>query len=138
MATCFRATEWIFDFSYVFIQKKKKLNGEVFNFGPKSNQNEKVISLINKLNKSSKLFFKNNLKIKKGKLYESGLLKLNCNKAKKLLSWEANLNFNQLINFISEWYICYFNKKKKLLQLSINQIKNFEKIARENKISWSS
>ena len=67
----------------MFLSKKKKLNGEVFNFGPKSNQNEKVISLINKLNKSSKLFFKNKLKIKKGKLYESGLLKLNCNKAKK-------------------------------------------------------
>ncbi len=119
------------------LSKKKNLNGHAFNFGPKSNQNEKVISLINKINKSSKLFSKNKIKITDGKLYESGLLKLNCSKAKKLLLWEANLNLYELINFISEWYICYHKKRKELLEFSINQIKNFEKIAKNNKIYWS-
>ena len=116
---------------------KNELNGQVFNFGPKSSQNENVLSLIKKLNKSSDIFSKNRIKIIKGKLYESGLLKLNCSKAERLLLWKANLKMSQLIQYISEWYICYFSQKKNIFDVSMEQIKNFEKIAKINKIFWS-
>ena len=119
------------------LTKKNKNNGQVFNFGPKNSQNEKVLSLINKLNKSSNLFSKIVIKITKGKLYESGLLKLNCSKAERLLLWKANLNLSQLINYISEWYTSYFKRKNKIFDVSMKQIKNYEKIAKNNKIFWS-
>jgi len=121
----------------VNLTQKKINNGEVFNFGPKPSQDEKVLSLIKKLNKSSDLFSRNTIRITRGKFYESGLLKLNCSKAEKLLRWKANLNLLQLISFISEWYSNYYTNKKKIFDISMGQIKNFEKIAKENEIFWS-
>ena len=40
--------------------------------------------------------------------YESGLLKLNCDKARSMLDWHAVLGFDQTINFTAEWYKEYY------------------------------
>ena len=75
------------------LSKNSNLHGEAFNFGPKNSQNKSVIELI----KQAKKNWKNvNYKIVKSKKkqYESKLLKLNSNKAKRLLKWESKLNFS--------------------------------------------
>ena len=68
------------------LNKNPSLHGEAFNFGPANNQNYKVVSVIKLMKKywqnvSWKLY-KNNNKIFK----ESSLLKLNSQKAKKILN----------------------------------------------------
>ena len=73
------------------LNKNIKLHGEAFNFGPSNLNNYKVIQVLTHFNK----IWKNaKWKIVKDKRFkESKLLKLNCNKAKKILNWKSSLSF---------------------------------------------
>ena len=54
--------------------------------------------------------------------YESNLLKLNSNKAKKFLRWESKLQFNETIKLTTNWYKNFNNKKINIYDFSKNQI----------------
>ena len=57
---------------------------------------------------------------------ESTLLKLNCAKAKKKLSWVPILNFNSTFNLTISWYInFYLRGKKNIYNFSKNQIDRY-------------
>ena len=92
--------------------KNKKLHGEVFNFGPNKRSNYKVIFLLKKIKKYWPNF---KWKVKKNKkdVFESKLLKLNSNKAKKVLSWQSKMNIDQSAKLVADWYSFFYNKKKK-------------------------
>ena len=52
---------------------------------------------------------KQRITIKKNKtFYESKLLSLNINKAKKELQWEPRLSLDETIKFTVDWYKFYF------------------------------
>jgi len=73
-------------------------------------------------------FFPNlSFKIKKKQIFfESKLLKLNCEKANKLLNWRPKLNINQTVSFTAVWYKTYLTKlHKSMHQFTISQIKDF-------------
>ena len=114
---------------YILLAKKlsenKNLHGEVFNFGPNIKSNYKVIDILNKM----KRFWKNaSWKIKKRKLfYESSLLKLNSNKARKILKWKNVLTIDRTIKMTIEWYLNFYNKKP-MKEFSIYQINYFQKL----------
>ena len=104
----------------------KKINGEVFNFGPRINQNKSVKELVKEMRKNwSKVKWQ--IKRDKGRKKESKLLKLNSFKAKKILKWEPILNFNKTVELTSLWYKQYYIGKKKCYLLSKNQILFYEK-----------
>jgi len=106
------------------LQKNKILNGESFNFGPLKSSNYNVVSVIKKFQN----FFPNlSFKIKKKQIFfESKLLKLNCEKANKLLNWRPKLNINQTVSFTAVWYKTYLTKlHKSMHQFTISQIKDF-------------
>ena len=75
-----------------------------------------------------KSFFKElDFKFKnKNLFYESKLLQLNSNKAKKLLRWKTRLNIKETINFTCRWYQLYL-KKNLPEQITLNQIKEYLK-----------
>lgn len=110
------------------LYKNKNLHGEAFNFGPPNNQNYSVISLVK--------FMRNNWKNvswkvskNKKKIYkESSLLKLNSKKAYKNLKWNSVLKFKETIFLVADWYKNFYKDPKKIHQLTINQIKNYQKI----------
>ena len=110
---------------YLILSKKldenKKLHGEVFNFGPKNTQNKSVLELIIEMRKN---WPEISWKIIRDKLqkYESNLLKLNSNKAKKFLRWESKLQFNETIKLTTNWYKNFNNKKINIYDFSKNQI----------------
>tara|TARA_B100001057_G_scaffold458014_1_gene506830 strand:- start:868 stop:1956 length:1089 start_codon:yes stop_codon:yes gene_type:complete len=116
---------------YLYLAKKmyleKGLHGESFNFGPNPKQNKNVIELVSELS----LFFesskwssvKSNNKIK-----ESNLLKLNCNKAKKILGWQPVLSFSQTVKYTSTWYDL-FKKKHDINYVTHNQIHEYYECA---------
>ena len=107
------------------INSNKNLNGESFNFGP---NNEKGYTVYNVVKKIKKIFPKLNYKITEDKIFhESNLLKLNCNKSKKLLNWKQLMSFDETINFTSEWYKNYFDKKN-CKEFTNLQIKNYIKL----------
>ena len=68
---------------------------------------------------------------KKKKFYESGLLKLNSSKAKKLLGWKSILNFKETIKLVAVWYKEYYNNRKNAYQLSLSQIQNYQKLLKK-------
>ena len=99
-----------------------KLHGEPFNFGPKQSQNKNVITLV----KTMKKFWSNVSWIENKNhkaLYESKLLKLNSNKAKKKLKWIPMIDFEDTVKMTTVWYKNFYVKKKtNIRKFSENQI----------------
>ena len=58
---------------------------------------------------------------------ESNLLKINSNKAKKKLNWKCILTFSETSEYVSKWYINYFNKNTNMFDYSSGQISSYEK-----------
>lgn len=108
------------------LSKNKKLNGEAFNFGPSNSNNYSVLDVVkNMKNQWKSVSWRIN---KKNRLhYESNLLKLNSKKANKKLNWKSILTFRETINLVIIWYRTFYNKKFGIDNLSIKQIKFYEK-----------
>ena len=108
---------------------KKELSSKIkpnWNFGPLRKNCKKVIQIVKLLNinwsnKPNKIIIK-----RSDKFYESQLLSLNINKAKKELSWQPRLSLNETIKLTTNWYKAYF-KKKDMSKVSIDQINFFIK-----------
>ena len=102
------------------------LHGEAFNFGPSKLQNKTVLQLILQAKKSWK-----NIKWKvskeKNSKFESRLLKLNSNKAKRKIRWEPKLKFKDSINIVIEWYKTFYEKKENLFDFSKKQLENYNR-----------
>ena len=116
-----------------------RINGEPFNFGPKSSQDITVKALLENL---AEIWGWNAIddaiKINDSKptFNEAGLLKLNCNKAKNLIKWEPNLNFNETLIYISDWYKKYFLGSQNMYDFTLGQIDEYEKLGIDRKRDW--
>ena len=109
----------------------KKLHGEVFNFGPNHKKNYSVLDVIKIFQTKWKSA---SWKIKSSNdFYESNLLKLNSNKAKKLLKYCNILSFYETVSLTAEWYNTYYEKKLDMYSYSIDQIKRFENLVKNRK-----
>lgn len=114
------------------IKKNIKFHGEVFNFGPAYNDRLKVIEVI-KLMKTHWPKIKWKTSLQKSNFYESKLLFLNSNKAKKNFSWNCILNSKESIKLTSEWYKDFYSKDMKKSKTTIKQIEKYEKILSSKK-----
>lgn len=106
------------------LSKNRKNSGQSFNFGPLHSKHiavQEIIKLFKSFFKELDFKFKN-----KNLFYESKLLQLNSNKAKKLLRWKTRLNIKETINFTCRWYQLYL-KKNLPEQITLNQIKEYLK-----------
>ena len=97
---------------------------EAFNFGPSSTNNYSVGDVVDK----AKEFL--NLQVKyttmQNKFNESGLLKLNCDKASAILNWKSKWNFQETIEKTLIWYIRYYeSSKNNMMDFTINQIQEY-------------
>ena len=117
----------------MMLERKKDLNGQAFNFGPKGNQNFSVIDLVR--------LFQNKWKNKKfkvlkskSKFKEEKLLRLSNKKAKNILGWSPVLNKNQFIEFTLQWYKDYPHKDT--FKYSSDQIHKYLEIAKKRKLKW--
>jgi len=113
------------------------LSGESFNFGPTQDSNYSVEKLLNELSQNLE-----NLKwVDKSKsavFNEAGLLKLNCDKALSFINWKPNLNFEETIKFVSDWYIEFKLEGDNMYDFNVSQINNFIEIAQYNNLTWAS
>ena len=105
------------------LNKNNKINRSSFNFGPSSMKVYKTKDVIDFLSQSLKKKIKVSRSTKKFK--EAGLLKLNCNKAKKKLNWQSVLDFPETIKLTASWYKNYYINKKSILELTKGQIIQF-------------
>ena len=120
------------------IINKKNKQGNAYNFGPKSEQNRTVLNLLEDLsiswnfNDPKKSYnITDNIPF-----FESGLLKLNCDKALLDLKWESNLNYQETVKFVGSWYKEYYKNNSNLYSFTENQIKEYENIAMERDRVW--
>lgn len=118
-------------------------SGDNFNFGPKTADDFTVFQMANSIwqkTQSAVFDMPNPIEIKEDKtLHEATLLKLDCTKAKTLLNWEANMNFDELTTLIADWYSLYYTHKEQpelMLEKTMGQISYFENCAAQRKLSW--
>ena len=108
---------------------KKDYNG-AWNFGPNLKDNMKVWKLVNFSKKT--LASKSKILREKPKFYESSHLSLNSSKTLKKLKWKTLLKAKEAIEMTLKWYSFYYKNRKynkdKIVEFSINQIKNYYKI----------
>ena len=107
-----------------YLNIKRNLNGESFNFGPNFKRSYKVIDLLKNLNTKKQKF-----KIQKNKnlFKETKVLKLNSQKALNKLKWKTRLNFKETTMLINGWYNEFFSNYSNIYEYSINQINFYEK-----------
>ncbi|WP_316826376.1 CDP-glucose 4,6-dehydratase [Pedobacter miscanthi] len=121
------------------LHKDHSLNGESFNFGPKSEYNHSVQEILEDM--SVRWHFENSKDayIVTGdiKFYEAGLLKLNCDKALFHFKWKPTLNYKTLIEFTSDWYYEFYKNKGDMFTYTKAQIEAYEDLALAEEIAWT-
>jgi CDP-glucose 4,6-dehydratase len=115
------------------------LHGESFNFGPRAEQNHTVEELLVDLSKywdfkDIKDAYKVTGYIS---FHEAGLLKLNCDKVLFYLKWQSNLEYEDTIKFTSEWYYDFYKSNKNILDKTLEQINEYETIAKQKGLKWT-
>ena len=112
------------------LQKDQKLNGESYNFGPFSQNNQSVLDLLKDLSKYWDFHGFEPFNINTQTLYnEAGLLKLNCDKALLDLKWTPTLNYDELIEFTGTWYRDFFIENNNIDEKTIEQITKYQNLA---------
>ena len=116
------------------LKKNRSFHGEVFNFGPNNDKNYNVLYLVKSMKQYWKKISWKVLKKNKKNFYESGLLKINSNKAKNYLKWKCILSFAETISMVTNWYKNYYSNPKKIYKTSFYQIKEYEKLLKKRSI----
>jgi len=114
------------------------LHGNAFNFGPRAEQSNTVVNLLEDLGLrwgfiSSDEAYEITANIP---FHEAGLLKLNCDKALFHLKWEPNLIYDETIEFVGDWYAGFYRDHVDMYALTLRQIETYENIAIERARVW--
>lgn len=110
------------------LSETPELSGEPFNFGPTAEQDATVLALVEAL--AQHWDFKPGqiaLQVEEDPTFrESGLLKLNCDKARHLLGWKPRWNFEQTAAYTGAWYNVFYNRPDvDLVDFTRSQIDQF-------------
>jgi CDP-glucose 4,6-dehydratase len=69
--------------------------------------------------------------------YESGLLKLNCDKALHFLQWHAVMDFEATVKMTAEWYRMYYQDSSTIRSVTEQQIMAYTAFAKKQKLKWA-
>ena len=114
-----------------------KLHGESFNFGPSLSKEHSVLELVRTMSKYWKNVSWKKLPKSKKEYFESGLLRLNCRKANKILKWKTILKFDELMVMVADWYKYYYLNKKNVSKKTSEQIKKYQFLALRRGLKWA-
>ena len=110
-----------------------KLHGEPFNFGPVSDQNCSVKELVSGLANYWHQASWKDVSENPGDKYESGLLKLNCDKALHQLDWRPTLFLDETIQLTAEWYKHFYAGDKSVADVTTAQIAEYDRLTKERR-----
>jgi CDP-glucose 4,6-dehydratase len=115
-----------------------KLHGEPFNFGPPAQQDHSVRELVSTMAKHWDQVRSEEVPAQDGGPRESGLLKLNCDKALHHLRWRAALDFEVTVRETALWYRRYYEAPQiSIADFSQQQIAAYVARAREQGLPWA-
>jgi CDP-glucose 4,6-dehydratase len=108
------------------LYKNAVLHGEPFNFGPPANQNHTVVKLVQAMSGHWAKVRWVDISASEEHPHESGLLKLNCDKALHHLHWQAILSFEETVRMTAEWYRSYYENPSAIREVTLSQISKYE------------
>lgn len=108
------------------LHQREELHGEPFNFGPPAHQNHTVLELVQAMSQCWDQVRWENVTGSEEQPYESGLLKLNCDKALHYLSWQAVLPFHETVRMTAEWYRSYYENPSTIQGVTLAHIRKYE------------
>jgi CDP-glucose 4,6-dehydratase len=109
------------------LSQNHHLHGEAFNFGPQAQQNQSVLELVKQMSKSWSEVRWAECESKSSQFYESGLLKLNCDKALHFLNWHAVLDFEETVALTANWYRSFYEVPSSIREVTNKQINDYSK-----------
>ena len=92
------------------LNESNELHGEAFNFGPPAYQNHSVANLVTQMSQHWDRVHWQDISQKEDESYESGLLKLNCDKALQHLKWHAIWDFERTVQRLLIGYRIFYEK----------------------------
>ncbi len=115
------------------------LHGQSYNFGPRAEQNARVVDLLQDL--AAVWGFEDpsaSYRITAdAPFHEAGLLKLSCDKALLDLRWEANLSYGECVQMTGQWYRTVVKDGGDALAITAAQIARYDALARERGRIWT-
>ena len=109
------------------LSQHQHLHGEAFNFGPQAQQNHSVLELVKQMSRSWSEVRWAECEPQPSQFYESGLLKLNCDKALHFLNWHAVLDFEETVALTADWYRSFYADPSKIQGVTFKQISDYAK-----------
>ena len=109
------------------LSQNHQLHGEAFNFGPQAQQNQSVLELVKQMSRSWSDVRWTECKPQPSQFYESGLLKLNCDKALHFLNWHAVLSFEETVALTADWYRSFYADPCSIQDVTNKQINGYAK-----------
>lgn len=121
----------------IALSRRSELHGQPFNFGPQAQQNHSVLDLVQQMALYwDQVRWQDISGLAVGP-YESGLLKLNCDKALHFLQWHAVMGFEDTVKLTAEWYRAYYNQPTQIAALTNEQIATYTAIAKQQRLDWA-
>ena len=109
------------------LSQNHDLHGEAFNFGPQTQQNHSVLELVKEMSRSWSEVRWAECEPQPSEFYESGLLKLNCDKALHFLNWHAVLGFEETVALTADWYRSFYDEPSSIREATNKQIDDYSK-----------
>jgi CDP-glucose 4,6-dehydratase len=114
------------------------LHGQAFNFGPPAHQNHKVGELVMAMSQHWDQVRWEDTSAEFGGPYESGLLKLNCDKALGHLNWRTVWDFDETVRETVLWYRRFYEQPSlSIAEYSISQIQAYVSAAQVQGLVWA-
>ena len=119
------------------LDKSKRLHGEPFNFGPPAQQNQSVLELVEVMSHYWDKVRWEDISKRADQPYESGLLKLNCDKALHELNWRAVMDFEETVSMTAEWYKSFYLDQTTILDFTNSQLEKYTDLAKSRGLDWA-
>jgi CDP-glucose 4,6-dehydratase len=119
------------------LYESRRLHGEPFNFGPPAQQNQSVLELVEVMSNYWDQVRWEDISKKTEQPYESGLLKLNCDKALHEMNWKAVMDFEETISMTAEWYKSFYLNPTTILDLTNSQLEKYTELAKSRGLDWA-
>jgi len=120
------------------LHKSGELHGEPFNFGPPAHQNHTVGVLVSEMARRWDKGRWEDVSDQDAGPHESGLLKLNCDKALHHLGWRAIWDFDTTVRETAFWYRRYYkDPQSSIADFSLEQISAYVAEAQRQELIWA-
>ena len=121
----------------IALSKRPELHGEPFNFGPQAQQDHSVLELVQQMALHWEQVRWQDVSGLVAGPYESGLLKLNCDKSLHYLQWHAAMSFEDTVRITAEWYRAYYQQPTQISSTTNAQIAAYTAIAKQHGLAWA-